>query len=107
MVDDYSLPTKFDPLIHQPSRLAIFAVLAGCAYADFTYLVEATGLTAGTLSKHLSKLQEAGYVTIEKSFKGNYPNTTTALTPAGRKAFQEYRRQYLAFGRQINDQASL
>ena len=53
-MDDYSLPMQFDPLIHQPSRLAIVAVLAGCESADFTYLLQATGLTKGTLSKHLA-----------------------------------------------------
>ena len=67
---EYSLPTKFDPLIHQSSRLSIVAVLAGCESADFTYLLQATGLTKGTLSKHLTKLRDAGYVEIEKGFKG-------------------------------------
>jgi DNA-binding MarR family transcriptional regulator len=96
---DYSLPTKFDPLIHQSSRLSILAVLAGAESADFTYLVEATGLTKGTLSKHLSKLRDAGYIEIEKSFKDNFPNTSASLTPTGRKAFEEYRRQYIEFSK--------
>jgi DNA-binding transcriptional ArsR family regulator len=98
-VTDYSLPTKFDPLIHQSSRLSIMAVLAGCESADFTYLVKATGLNKGTLSKHLMKLRDAGYVEIEKSFKGNYPHTSVKLTAAGRRAFRDYRRQYIAFSR--------
>lgn len=102
-MDDFSLPTKFDPLIHQPSRLAILAVLVGAESADFTYLLKATGLTRGTLSKHLSKLQEAGYIKIEKSFKDNYPNTSASLTRTGRKAFREYRRQYLAFSKLMAD----
>lgn len=96
---DYSLPTKFDPLIHQASRLSIVAVLAGCESADFTYLLEATGLTKGTLSKHLTKLREAGYVAIEKDFKGNYPHTSASLTPSGRQAYKNYRRQYIAISR--------
>ena len=96
---DYSLPTKFDPLIHQSSRLSIMAVLAGCESADFTYLVKATGLNKGTLSKHLMKLRDAGYVAIEKGFKGNYPHTSAKLTAAGRRAFRDYRRQYIAFSR--------
>jgi DNA-binding MarR family transcriptional regulator len=103
-MSDYSLPNQFDRLIHQPSRLAIMAVLAGCESTDFAYLLHATGLTKGTLSAHLSKLAEAEYVVITKTFKGKYPHTTAALTPQGRKAFKEYRKQYQAFGRFIADQ---
>ena len=98
---DYTLPSKFDPLIHQPSRLAIMAVLAGAEYADFTYLVRMTGLNKGTLSKHLTKLRDAGYVEIRKGFKGNYPHTSAKLTATGRKAFKDYRRQYAAFNKII------
>ena len=100
-MSEYSLPTQFDRLIHQPSRLAIMAVLAGCESADFAYLLNATSLTKGTLSAHLSKLEEAGYVTITKSFKGKYPHTSAALTPQGRKAFKEYRKQYREFGESL------
>ena len=96
-MNDYSLPTKFDPLIHQSSRLSIVAVLAGAESVDFSYLLKATELTKGTLSKHLTKLRDAGYIEIEKSFKDNYPHTTAKLTPTGRKAFKDYRRQYIAF----------
>lgn len=96
---DYSLPTKFDPLIHQSSRLAIMAVLAGCEGADFTYLQKSTDLNKGTLSKHLTKLRDAGYVAIEKGFKGNYPHTFAKLTPSGRRAFEDYRQQSIAFNR--------
>ena len=103
-MNDYSLPTKFDPLIHQPSRLSIVAVLAGCESADFTYLLNATGLTKGTLSKHLTKLRDAGYVAIEKGFKGNYPHTSASLTPSGVTAFKKYRRQYVAFSRAMQNE---
>ena len=103
-MSDYALPTRFDPLIHQPSRLSIMAVLAGCESADFTYLLNVTGLTRGTLSKHLTRLSEAGYVAIKKSFKGNYPNTSAKLTTVGRRAFQDYRRQYIAFSRTLYDE---
>lgn len=98
-MSDYSLPNQFDPLIHQPSRLSIMAVLAGCESADFTYLLQATGLTKGTLSKHLTKLRDAGYVDIEKGYKGNYPHTAASLTRTGRRAFQDYRRQYIKFSK--------
>jgi DNA-binding MarR family transcriptional regulator len=84
-----------DRLIHEPARLAITAVLWACESADFTYLLNATGLTKGNLSAQLSKLEEAGYLAISKSFKGKYPNTVCALTPAGRRAFDTYRQQYL------------
>jgi DNA-binding MarR family transcriptional regulator len=100
-MSDFSLPTQFDRLIHQPSRLAIMAVLVGCESADFAYLLNATGLTKGTLSAHLSKLEEAGYITITKSFKGKFPHTSAALTPVGRKAFKTYRKQYRDFGRTL------
>ncbi len=96
-MSDYSLPASFDPLIHQSSRLAIMAVLAGSESADFTFLVKATGLNKGTLSKHLTKLRDAGYVEIDKGYKGNYPHTSAKLTRNGRKAFQDYRKQYAAF----------
>ncbi len=101
-MSDYSLPMQFDPIIHQQSRLAILAVLAGCESADFTYLAEVTGLNKGTLSKHLSKLHEAGYIEIHKTFKGNYPLTMAKLTKTGNKAFKEYRRQLNAFNQTID-----
>jgi DNA-binding transcriptional ArsR family regulator len=99
---DYSLPTRFDPLIHQQSRLSIMAVLAGCESADFTYLSKVTGLNKGTLSKHLTKLRDAGYIDIEKTFKGNYPLTLAKLTLTGRRAFNDYRRQYKTFSRTMD-----
>jgi len=84
-------------MIHNPSRLAIMAVLAGCESADFTFLEQATELNKGTLSKGLSALEEAGYIKITKEFKGKMPNTSARLTPSGRRAFKSYRRQYLEF----------
>jgi DNA-binding transcriptional ArsR family regulator len=80
---------------------SIVAVLAGCESADFTYLLKATGLTKGTLSKHLSKLREAGYVAIEKGYKGNDPHTSAKLTSTGTRAFKKYRRQYISFSRKM------
>lgn len=100
-MSDFSLPAKFDPLIHQPSRLAIMAVLSGSESADFTYLVKMTGLNKGTLSKHLSKLSDAGYVEIDKGYKGNYPHTSAKLTKVGRSAFRDYRKQYAAFDKTL------
>jgi len=69
--------------------------------ADFVYLLNATGLGKGNLSSHLTKLKEAGYITATKSLKRKYPNTSCALTAKGRKAFNIYRRQYLALAQHL------
>jgi DNA-binding MarR family transcriptional regulator len=65
--------------------------------ADFLYLSHETGLTKGNLSVHLSKLEEAGYVNIEKTYRGKVPLTLCRMTEAGRQAFQEYRKQLKSF----------
>jgi DNA-binding transcriptional ArsR family regulator len=82
-----------DRVIHEPARLAIVAVLAACESADFAYLRNATKLTQGNLSAHLGKLEEAGYITIEKRFQGKKPNTLCRLTDIGAAAFKQYRAQ--------------
>jgi DNA-binding transcriptional ArsR family regulator len=82
-----------DRVIHEPARLAIVSILAACESADFVYLRTATNLTQGNLSAHLGKLEEAGYVTIEKRFQGKKPNTLCRLTETGRAAFKLYRTQ--------------
>lgn len=101
MANEYKQITNFDRLIHEPSRLAIMAVLSACESADFTFLLNATGLSKGNLSAHLSKLRDAGYVNITKGYKGNYPHTTGALTKDGRRAFDAYRKQYLALAQHL------
>jgi DNA-binding transcriptional ArsR family regulator len=101
MTDEIRDLANLDRLIHEPSRLAIMAVLSACASADFTYLLNATGLSKGNLSAHLSKLEEGGYVVISKSFKGKYPNTNCSLTVEGKQAFISYRKQYLAFAQHL------
>jgi DNA-binding MarR family transcriptional regulator len=58
--------------------------------ADFIYLMRQTGLTWGNLSAHLTKLEEGGYVNVDKGYKGRKPNTMLQLTPKGREAFQVY-----------------
>lgn len=72
-----------DRLIHEPARLAILTVLTSVQAADFVFLQRTTGLTQGNLSSHLSKLEEAGLVRIEKTFVQKRPNTSVALTPLG------------------------
>jgi len=104
MADELKEITNFDRLIHTPSRLAIMAVLSACESADFTFLLNTTGLSKGNLSAHLSKLRDAGYVRITKGFRGNYPHTTCALTKEGRRAFTAYRKQYLALAQHLRKQ---
>lgn len=88
--------TQIDRLLHEPARLLIVATLYPLAEADFRYLLQATGLTKGNLSSHLSKLEQAGYVAIEKTYRGKIPLTLIRLTPQGREAFDEYREQIRA-----------
>ncbi|MBN2004194.1 MAG: transcriptional regulator [Anaerolineae bacterium] len=90
---DYSDLAALDRLIHEPARLAIMAVLAGCESADFEFLRNATGLTKGNLSAHAIKLEQGGYLTVEKGFQGKTPYTRYRLSPAGRAALKEYREQ--------------
>lgn len=86
-------PPDLDRLIHEPARLLLVSNLAIVDEADFVYLAARTGLTAGNISSHMSRLEAAGYVRIEKSFAGKRPRTTYALTPGGRAAFERYRGQ--------------
>lgn len=89
-----------DRLVHEPGRLLVLACLAVVARADFLYLQRQTGLTQGNLSSHLSKLEAAGYVAVEKTFVGKVPRTFLSLTDAGREALRAYRSQLLeALGR--------
>ena len=88
---DYSALAEIDRLVHEPARLAIMALLYVVESADFTFLVNQTGLSWGNLSAHMSKLEEAGYLEVEKTFKGRRPNTNLRLTTAGRRAFEAYR----------------
>jgi DNA-binding MarR family transcriptional regulator len=74
-----------DRLVHEPGRLAILTVLSSVTDADFVFLLRTTGLTKGNLSSHLTKLEEAGLVTIEKRFVRKKPNTKVALTATGRQ----------------------
>jgi DNA-binding transcriptional ArsR family regulator len=79
-----------EKLIHEPSRLAILTILSGVKEADFTFLLRISGFTRGNLSVHLSKLEEAGYVNVNKRFINKMPNTVYNLTKEGRKAFNDY-----------------
>ena len=80
-----------DPLIHTPARLMVMTNLYVVDSVDFVFLKRVTGLSWGNLSKHLSRLEEAGYLMMEKTFQGKKPNTMIRLTDRGREAFQEYK----------------
>ncbi len=81
---------KIDEVIHGRIRLGVMVYLADAETADFTELKSALEATQGNLSVHLKKLEEAGYVAIDKSFKDNKPLTRVTITKAGRKAFAAY-----------------
>lgn len=86
-----------DRLIHEPARLALAAILSVVESADFLYLQRETGLTKGNLSSHLAKLEEAGYVAIEKTYRGRIPLTLVRLTDAGASAYKAYRARFKKF----------
>jgi DNA-binding MarR family transcriptional regulator len=83
MAPDNDAPL-LDRLIHEPARLAIMTVLSSVAAADFVFLARTTGLTNGNLSSHLTKLEDAGLITIQKRFVHKKPNTSVELTPEGK-----------------------
>jgi DNA-binding HxlR family transcriptional regulator len=85
--------TTLDRLIHEPARLAIMTALSSCQYADFLFLQRLTGLTAGNLSSHLTKLETAGLVWVNKQIVGKRPRTTTGLTEKGRAAVKVHWKQ--------------
>ena len=70
----------------------VVALLSAVEQADFLYLLHETGINKGTLSSHISRLEEAGYVTVTKTYRGKAPQTLLCLTGAGRNAFEQYRR---------------
>jgi DNA-binding MarR family transcriptional regulator len=81
---------EFDKAIHEPARLRIMMILAGVEQADFNFLLTTLGLTRGNLSRHVEKLESAGYLKVKKSFNGKMPNTSYQLTQKGAKALAQY-----------------
>lgn len=81
---------ELDPLLHSQLRLSIMSLLIGVKSAAFTFLLEKTGATRGNVSVQLKKLEEAGYIEIDKSFRENYPLTTCMITKKGIEAFERY-----------------
>lgn len=79
-----------NPLLHSELRLAVMSILIQVGEAEFTYLKEQTGATSGNLSVQLDKLAAAGYIMVEKTFKGKRPCTQCQITQQGQDAFAEY-----------------
>jgi len=88
-----------DPLLHSQLRLAIMSLLMNTESAEFTFIREQTGATAGNLSIQITKLREAGYIKVQKKFRENYPQTLCRITPLGREKFENY---VIALGDYLN-----
>lgn len=81
---------KLDPILHSELRLAVMSILADVDSAEFSYIKKQTGATSGNLSVQIDKLSAAGYISVEKGFKGKMPCTTCKITPVGIEAFENY-----------------
>ena len=81
---------ELDPVLHSQLRLAVVSLLMGVEVAEFTFIREQTGSTAGNLSVQITKLKEAGYIEVTKKFSNNYPQTLCKITSLGRERFIEY-----------------
>jgi DNA-binding transcriptional ArsR family regulator len=81
---------ELDPILHSQLRLAIVSLLISTEVAEFTYIREQTGATAGNLSIQITKLKEAGYIDVVKKFRNNYPQTLCSITALGKNKFTEY-----------------
>ncbi len=84
------MPEPLDALVHSPVRLAVLSILVSVESADFRYLRDTIQVTDGNLSTHLSKLEQAGLISVTKEFRGKKPHTTYQITEEGRKRFTEY-----------------
>jgi DNA-binding MarR family transcriptional regulator len=85
--------SEIDRVIHEPGRLMILALLSELEECDYRYLVHETEMNKGTLSGHLARLEESGYIQIDKTFRGKIPRTLLRLTDSGRGAFADYRKK--------------
>ncbi len=81
---------ELDPLLHSQLRLAVMSLLISVKEADFSYLQEATNSSNGNLSVQITKLKDAEYIEVKKTFENNYPKTTCKITKKGIKAFEKY-----------------
>ena len=92
MTEAFHNLSGLDRVIHEPSRLLLVALLSSVESADFLFLLKESRLTKGNLTVHLSRLEEAGYIQVEKTIRGKFPHTEYQLTPQGRTAFDQYRK---------------
>jgi DNA-binding MarR family transcriptional regulator len=90
MITPFEELAGLDRLVHEPARLAILTALSACASADYTFLQRLTGLTGGNLSSHITKLEEAGLIELEKRFVDKRPNTQVKITAQGRSAVERH-----------------
>ncbi len=86
-----------DPILHSQLRLAVMSLLIGVREADFSFLKDKTGATAGNLSVQVQKLKDAGYIEVVKQFKDNYPQTLCKITPLGIDKFEQYVKDLQAY----------
>lgn len=93
---------NLDPLLHSQVRLAIMSILIGVSSAEFAFLLENIDTTKGNLSFQISKLKEAGYIQVKKSFRNNYPLTTLKITEKGMLAYEEYVEAISDYFRNLN-----
>lgn len=93
---------NLDPLLHSQVRLAIMSILIGVSSAEFAFLLENIDTTKGNLSFQISKLKEAGYIQVKKSFRNNYPLTTVKITEKGMLAYEEYVEAISDYFRNLN-----
>lgn len=84
---------QLDRLIHEPARLLILSILAGAESVEFRFIERLSGLSKGNLSSHMSKLEAAGMIVIDKSFRDKRPLTTLSISKVGRTALAEYRKR--------------
>lgn len=92
---------ELDPMLHSQLRLSIVSILMTVEEANFNYIKEKTNATSGNISIQIKKLQEKGYISVNKSFKNNYPNTSLSITDKGKSAFETYvenLKQYIQAG---------
>lgn len=87
---------EIDKLLHEPARLKIMSKIYNMDSADYLVLKKQTGLSSGNLSAHLTKLEKAGYLNIEKKFRGRRPHTTLKITKKGRDAFSSYKKKIIS-----------
>jgi len=80
-----------DRTVHEPARLAVLALLSGVERADFLYILDETGLSKGNLSSHMTRLEDAGLITVEKAFFDKIPRTVYELTKEGSRALEKHR----------------